>query len=412
MPISFKMTKAVENQGTCSRLPFLKRYRRITTTGKFIPEIDGLRFLAVLSVYIYHLAGDILRHTSPEWHESLNSNWLFSVTQILNVGVPLFFVLSGFILSLPFADARRRGVPSPSLKKYFLRRITRLEPPYILCLLLFFSLKIAAARGTAAGMLPHLIASIFYAHNFSFGEPSTINIVAWSLEVEVQFYILAPLLTMVFAPSKAFARRSALIALMFLTTGISRVFTDHGVHGPSLLGYLQYFVAGFMLTELYLSRGNWLQRNVLWDLVALAGWPALLFLSVRGGSSIAWLAPWLILVLFVSAFRGVAMNRFIVNPWITTIGGMCYTIYLLHNYIIASLGMVTEKLSFYSNSFSARLGLQFLIMSPVILIISGIYFYWIERPCMRPEWPSELRGTLIRIKMRCASTTAALRAAE
>ena len=37
------------------------------------------------------------------------------------------------------------------------------------------------------------------------------------------------------------------------------------------------------------------------------------------------------------------VRRVITNSWITVIGGMCYSIYLLHNYAIAALGMVTER---------------------------------------------------------------------
>jgi peptidoglycan/LPS O-acetylase OafA/YrhL len=171
---------------------FLAPYRRITSTGQFIPEIDGLRFVAILSVYVYHLAGDVLRHSSAASSPVLEGGWLFSVTQILNVGVPLFFAISGFILGMPFAAARLEGGRSVSLKKYFLRRVTRLEPPYILCLLLFFGLKVVGARGTAHELLPNLVASMFYVHNLVYHSPSVINFVAWSLEIEIQFYVLAP----------------------------------------------------------------------------------------------------------------------------------------------------------------------------------------------------------------------------
>ena len=121
---------------------FLVPYRRITSSGQFISEIDGLRFIAIFSVYIYHLAGDVLRHSPPAYPQSLGSSkWIFCITQILNVGVPLFFVISGFILSLPFAEAGRKLRKQVSLKKYFLRRLTRLEPPYFVCLVIFLSSK-------------------------------------------------------------------------------------------------------------------------------------------------------------------------------------------------------------------------------------------------------------------------------
>jgi peptidoglycan/LPS O-acetylase OafA/YrhL len=378
------------------RMRFLDPYRRITSTGQFIPEIDGLRFLAIFSVYIYHLAGDVLRHSPSGYAQSLESNGLFLVTQILSVGVPLFFVISGFILSLPFAEAHR-GLRRPvSLKKYFWRRVTRLEPPYFLCLLLFFILKIATARGTAASLLPNLIASIFYVHNPIFSRPSDIDFVAWSLEIEIQFYILAPVFGSVFAISKASTRRSVLVAAVLLASGVSSFVATNPRLQLSFLAYAQYFLAGFLLAEFHLAGGE-RRKNWLWDLVSAASWSLMLVLLVRGGGPVGWLIPWLILLLYIAAFHGIAINRFVTNPWIATIGGMCYTIYLLHNYIIAALGAVTQRVS-PGDVFPVRLLIQFLLMTPIVLVISALYFRFIERPCMRPDWPRQLKAAFLRIK--------------
>ncbi len=366
-------------------LQFLEPYRRITSTGRFIPEIDGLRFLAILSVFVYHLSGDVFRHSPQGYSQSLGSNWFFLVTQILNIGVPLFFVISGFVLSLPFAEARRNLRRPVSLKKYFLRRLTRLEPPYFLCLLLFFVLKIVTSRGSASVLLPNLIASTFYVHNLVFGRPSDIDFVAWSLEIEIQFYILVPLLASVFGIANVPARRSMLVTLVLLATAVSRFASGHTLLQLSFLGYAQYFLAGFLLTEFYLSDERRPGKSRLWDFTSVAGWSLLLALLVRGGATIQWVAPWLILLLYVAAFEGVTVQRFLASPWITTIGGMCYTIYLLHNYAIAALGMVTQRLS-PAGPFSFRLIIQFVLMTPIVLVISALYFRLIERPCMR-HWP-------------------------
>lgn len=368
---------------------FLRPYQRITSTGQFIPEIDGLRFIAIFSIYLYHLAGDVLRHSAPDYPQTLMANWLFQVTQILNIGVPLFFVISGFILSLPFAEAQRNLRKSVSLRTYFWRRVTRLEPPYFLCLLLIFVLKVAAAKGTAAGLMPNLIASIFYLHNPVFGRPSDINFVAWSLEVEIQFYILAPLLASVFAIASASIRRAVLIAMVLLSTGVSEFASGQPPLQLSLLAFAQYFLAGFLLAEFYLA-GARRASGWLWDLISIAGWSLLLALLVMGGAIITWVAPWLILLLYVAAFQGSVIHRFVTNPWITTIGGMCYSIYLVHNYAIAALGMITESVS-PAAPFTSRLLIQFLLMSPIVLVIGALYFRFVERPFMRTDWAESLR---------------------
>jgi peptidoglycan/LPS O-acetylase OafA/YrhL len=265
--------------------------------------------------------------------------------------------------------------------------------------LLFFVLKIVGGRAHAGEILPNLIASVFYVHNIAYGAPSVINFVAWSLEIEVQFYILAPAAAFLFAISTPSLRRALLIASVLAATGLSKLVSGHAVLEHSLLANAQYFLAGFLLVEFYLSGGERRQSDWRWDVVSLVGWSTLLALLVEGGSFVGWAAPWLILLLFIAALHGLVMNRFVANPWITTIGGACYTIYLLHNYLISGLGIVTERV-FPVYPFAVRLLIQFVLMSPVILAVCAVYFRWIERPCMRPDWPRQLVAAFSRVRSR------------
>ena len=99
-------------------------------------------------------------------------------------------------------------------------------------------------------------------------------------------------------------------------------------------------------------------------------------------------ACWLIVLLFLCAFRGVAVNRLVTNPWITTIGGMCYSIYLLHNYVMAAAGFVTEPMA-QTATFPVRLLVQLTLIGPVVLVVGALYFRLVERPCMNPDWLSQ-----------------------
>ena len=380
-------------RSTASVERFLEPYRRVTSSGNLIPEIDGLRFLAIFSVFLYHLAGDVLRHSAAGFSETLQDNGIFRVTQILNFGVPLFFAISGFILSLPFASAHLNGAKQVSIKKYFWRRVTRLEPPYILSLILFLFLKLASGKGTFVELWPNFAASLGYVHNAIFGRASDINFVAWSLEVEVQFYILAPILAMVFAIRATNFRRTLLAAMVLGATAVSGWVSHNESLRISLLYYAQYFLAGFVFTEFYLASRGERMRSLRWDLISAVGWPLLLSMLVFGWVGSAWLLPWLVVLLYLAAFHGVGMNRVVSNPWIVTIGGMCYSIYLLHNYIIAGVGAVTERV-LGSGGFTARLMIQFLLIAPVALACSALFFRWIERPCMKPDWPQRLKAAL------------------
>ncbi len=79
-------------------------------------------------------------------------------------------------------------------------------------LIAFYLLRVATQRSDAVELLPHLGASVLYIHNLVYGVWSTVNPVAWSLEIEVQFYLMAPLLCRVFLIESALVRRAVLVA--------------------------------------------------------------------------------------------------------------------------------------------------------------------------------------------------------
>src|SRR5262245_29989771 len=192
------------------------RFGRIVTRGRrFIAEVDGLRFVAIGSVVLYHLAGYTRDRHMTGASILPREAWLPRVLSFGHYGVQLFFVLSGFLLAIPFAKWRLRLGGKPSLKAYYLRRLTRLEPPYILSMLLLYAGGLVALGAAAATALwPNLLASLVYQHNLIYGDGSRIIPPAWSLEVEVQFYLLAPFLAVVFSIRQAVARRLVLLAAM------------------------------------------------------------------------------------------------------------------------------------------------------------------------------------------------------
>jgi len=383
-------------------------FRRTTSSGDYIGEIDGLRFFAIFFVYLYHLFGDILKHSPEVYKAPLKTSLFFVLALNLRIGVQLFFVISGFILALPFAAHYLTGTRPVAPGKYFLRRLTRLEPPYVLSMVLFFVLKVAAARGSASELLPHLAASLAYLHNAVFGGPSVISIVAWSLEIEIQFYILAPMLAKVFLIRTVASRRFLLVIACLAFSAADSLWGQNPLLRLSLLGSAQYFLVGFLLADLFVSCGRIRKSDWRWDIVALAGWPGLALVLVSQGPWSGLLIPWLALLLYQSAFHGVWMNRLFNNLWLTTIGGMCYSIYLLHNYVISALGAYTESV-WATWPIVARLLLQFSLITPLVLVVSAVYFVLIEKPCMQPDWPQRLWAW---IRSRSRSTDPLLAVAE
>jgi peptidoglycan/LPS O-acetylase OafA/YrhL len=367
----------------------LLRFRRVTSSGRFIPEIDGLRFIAILVVYLYHLSGYVLEKDGI-FTGNPGAGAVARIMSHGHYGVQLFFVISGFILAMPFASHYLIGSKPVSLRSYFLRRLTRLEPPYVISMLLFAVLMIVYVGVNASYVWPRLAASLLYIHNFVYGGGSAINPVAWSLEVEIQFYILVPLLARLFAIQDLRVRRTTIVALIVIALAMQAfVMPDTLRFTRSILNNIQFFLCGFLLAEVYLL--EWRSAPGLspqWDIVSLIGWPSLLLVWEYPHLS-RWLFPPMALCLYFAAFRGRWSRAFFANPWIMTIGGMCYTIYLLHYQIISFVGRFSLRFK-SSEAFAAELLWQFLLITPVVLAICGVYYALIERPCMRPDWPRRL----------------------
>ena len=197
--------------------------------------MDGLRFAAIGMVILFHLNG-YLTAKSPLYSAAPpHSDWLAQAAIVGFRGVELFFVISGFILGLPFAAHYLKGAAPVNLRKYYLRRLTRLEPPYIVALLLLFILAAGIEGAPPASFYPHLAASLFYLHSLIYGTFSPAMGVAWSLEIEVQFYILVPLLTLLFAIRNRKLRRSSIAILILAALSGQALFMHHtpGHRSPS-----------------------------------------------------------------------------------------------------------------------------------------------------------------------------------
>lgn len=362
--------------------------RRITTTGRWIPEIDGLRFVAILSVVCFHIFGETVSH--PLTPVVVQPRYGLLVTLLGNGdrGVPLFFVISGYILSRPFLQQHLLAGRRVDIGAYFLRRITRLEPPYILSLLLYTAAFMVYPGVPFREQLPHLIASVFYVHNLAFGAMSTISFVTWSLEVEVQFYILAPLLGLIYTVRNTVLRRSIFLALM-LFCGSFHLFA-HGVWLMTVLNFGHFFLTGFLMADIMASQPEQ-PRRLAWDAMSLAVWP-IIFLLPRVDATLEWL-PFVILPAYLAAFYGSASNWVFRRPWIALTGGMCYSIYLLHTLVISIAFKATRHLIRFDD-FLLNLVVQIVLLGTAIYLVSTAYFLVVERPCMDSRWPQELWGRL------------------
>lgn len=381
---------------------FLKLFRdlpaqltRVTSGGKFIKEIDGLRFLAIFPVVIQHLSERFERHTRVNFFEDPTFESFAFFTNRGFIGVYIFFVISGFILSLPFANYYLQGGRKISIRNYFWRRLTRLEPPYIIAISAISLGLIISGYYSLEHLLPHYFATITYLHSIIYHEWSFINPPVWTLEIEVQFYILAPALaTLFFSIRHLVYRRMVLVSAILLILFLQDYFRiPHQYTNLTILGHLHFFLIGFLMTDIFLMEWQTeIRRNWWFDWLAVAAFLSLIF-------SWSWDYELLnrtvfaaaLFVLFYAAFRATWLNTFLRTPWITAIGGMCYTIYLIHLPLTEVFIRLTKGIV-VTNIFAINFFVQFLLLIPFVLIPSIIFYLMVEKPCMYKDWPQRFGG--------------------
>jgi peptidoglycan/LPS O-acetylase OafA/YrhL len=364
------------------------RLQRITTSNRWIPEIDGLRFIAILSVLMIHTLGEMSHHSALATAQSAQHPLFLQEMNLLARGVQLFFVISGFILAQPFLRQHVDGGKPVSIGGFYLRRLTRLEPPYILSLLLYGAMAIVAKHISVRTTALSFLSSMLYIQNFHLlPNLSLLNLATWSLEVEVQFYLLAPLLALLFCIRNVVARRTVL-AMLILAFALPAWPAMNSFRLPS---EMCYFLVGFLLADLRVStRTAW--QSGFWDLAALVLWPAFFFLPEFRFTPVLLCA--LLLACFAGAFAGPVCRRLLGLRPVALVGGMCYSIYLLHLMVMAGMLSLTGRLIVFSSLY-LNYGVQLLLLLPSILAVGLLYFIAVERPCMEVNWPQQLWRRII-----------------
>ena len=164
-----------------------------------VPSLDGLRAVSISMV--------IVGHASLAWHGH-------GLGRLGGIGVDLFFVISGFLITLLLLRERRRN-GSISLRAFYVRRCWRILPAYLVFLGALFVLSVFGVVDLTerdwAGALTYTV-------NF---RPGTSWVMGhlWSLSVEEHFYLLWPVLLLLLGP----ARACALAALYVVTAPVVRL---------------------------------------------------------------------------------------------------------------------------------------------------------------------------------------------
>jgi peptidoglycan/LPS O-acetylase OafA/YrhL len=359
-----------------------------------VPELDGLRGLAVLSVVCWHyLAGRLEPALGPMGalaDRALGLSWS---------GVDLFFVLSGFLIGGILIDHRE----SPRyFSSFYARRACRILPAYAVIVVLAFLWSAGAERAGLRIGFGNLLPAWSYAtftQNFVMASRGTFGShwlgPTWSLAIEEQFYLLLPVLVRMVPP----ARLPAVLAAGILAGPVSRVallaFHPRGFFAAYVMmpGRADALLLGALLAWAW-RRGavrEAVQRHgrVLHALlvVLLAG---LVVLAVRGENAFtrtmqvagySWLALTYLVVLMLAlgAPRGpvasVARWR-----WLGLMGTISYAVYLLHHPVLRLVyGFAGAPISVAS----PRGALLMVLAAGLTLALAALSWRFFEGPLVR-----------------------------
>ncbi len=351
---------------------------RVTSSGKYIPFIDGLRFFSIFSVLCYHFSQYYQERVFP-LNEELHRTVMNFTSHGFN-GVMLFFGISGFVLGTPFVSQYVYNGKKVNIKNYFLRRITRLEPPYIIVLTFLFLLSLfVGSKGGFFELLPKYLASFFYSYNWIYKNQPILNDVFWSLEIEIQFYLLAPVLALVFKLKKTIRRILLLIIILFYSEYFKEIIDIFSF--SSLIRFVEYFLAGFLAADLYYEYKDKLKPSIIFDVICL-------YLFFSFWTSLEDFIPlsFKVFGLIAATNFSVYWKKLLSLKWLTIIGGMCYTIYMIHQRLLYLVMGFLKEQSLYFDNVWLDLALRITIYLIPLVIASIVFFVFVERPTMKKDW--------------------------
>lgn len=161
-----------------------------------LPFLDGLRGFAILSVFLFHTLYAAYGYDQLPWDGQVRNFdatasflWLYPFTYGM-AGVAIFFAVSGFCIHLSHSRSRDR-----TWEGFFTRRFFRIYPPYLVALAIFaFIWPGGWLDFENKKKFSQLISHVFSYHNFDHANFFKINGSFWSIAVELQLYLIYPIL--------------------------------------------------------------------------------------------------------------------------------------------------------------------------------------------------------------------------
>jgi peptidoglycan/LPS O-acetylase OafA/YrhL len=327
----------------------------MTSPAKQVELLDYLRGAAILSVLLVHTLGTTFGYDELPWgglfrHSSTTTSFLwFLPVSVLALGVPIFFVVSGFCIHLSFLNSGQKW------GAFFIRRFFRIYPAYFAALIFFTAINLTYSRGELLNYQEYwwqLLTHLWLGHNVDPASFSAINGAFWSLAIEAQLYLLYPLL-LGFIARLGWQRTMIAVAVVEVSIrGVAGVTQTFGFNSPgginfsnSPFGYWYSWAMGAYLAEAFAKKQP----------LPFAKYSPVFWLALGiGVYFIKPLFPFRFLLFAVAtavyisgrlsrAAEPTAPPSVLLNP-LKKIGLWSYSIYLLHEPLINIYSHLTDRL--------------------------------------------------------------------
>lgn len=327
-----------------------------------LKPLTGLRGLAAWYVVLFHIR--------------LSTPLPAPVLTVLGKGylaVDLFFMLSGFVLWLNYAE-RLRSEGLAGAPAFLWRRVARIWPLHLFVLAgaVAFALLLIATGRPNPGDYPfaELPLHVVLIQNWGFTDHLAWNDPAWSISCEFAAYLLFPLLCLS-VDRRRFRTPALLLALLLLAGALALIFAAAGL--PQLGDDIPHFGLARCFAEF--AMGTIL--CALWQRGVRSLWPALGGLAAAIGWAAGLPEPFAAPLLFAGLLLALANTRLLSDPVTLWLGEVSYSTYLAH-----FLLFVLFKLLFVSDPAHVPL----LVLGVYLLLVLGasaLLHRWIERPAQK-----------------------------
>ncbi|MCQ9157213.1 acyltransferase family protein [Acidomonas methanolica] len=363
-----------------ANLPVSQQRRRI-------PQLTGLKGIAIIVVVIWHGGLRGIRRLNVMFPEHNGEISFYKWLPHGEIAVDLFFLISGIVILLPFVG---KSFSEWNLSSFYQRRFWRIYPPYLIAMIICA----AGLWHTIPAPISKLLISAFYVNGIINDAPSPFNPPAWSLEAEIQFYIIFPVVFYFYFIIKNNKARLTSGVVFFILISILAAFIHlrynfDGRFRYALLAHFLFFGWGGVLADV-LCCFKW-RSSVAWDCLFFLSLIATYLVGIWLTSVDAnppgfgvWFATLLVsgitsVALVVGGIQGKFARRILCYPPICQVGVMTYSIYLVHVPVLEALSRLFLVHIHTHNSVLFWL----LWVIPAILAVAGVssvFYYFVEKP--------------------------------